>query len=47
MSNGCQLNWSIWQYTSDALGKTFGMPGGNIDLDILNTPLELNTFAPQ
>ena len=41
----CQLNWSIWQYSSGALGSTFGMPKGTIDLDILNTSLTLEQFV--
>ena len=41
----CSLNWSIWQYSSGALGSTFGMPKGTIDLDILNTSVSLTEFA--
>jgi len=34
MDSQCSLHWTIWQYSSGGIGKTFGLAGGKVDLDI-------------
>ena len=30
----CTLQWTFWQYTSGASGRTYGIPSGQVDLDL-------------
>lgn len=34
MDSQCSLHWTIWQYSSGGTGKSYGLAGGKVDLDI-------------
>ena len=34
MDSACNLNWTIWQYSSGGIGKSYGLAGGKVDQDI-------------
>lgn len=39
--SGCRLNWSIWQYSSGASGRKYGLHEGSVDIDVMQ-----RTFLP-